>query len=374
MKRIDLSPPGCVRVTGSLHHGDHPAHAEAVGDHAEAPRKEGPAQGHPNLATLRETVEKACCLRLIRSIERDREPLKVRAARASTIRRHHSRAADLKARMHDLVLASRRSWISVVGWIGAILPTQHHPDLGADSASIELDRFLATAFKEQIGFDPHGSRLLVKACSFTPGGAHVPACGRPPQLGLYGTEARFGKASRRSRCARVPRSRPPPSSMPSRKTVCSVKVNRAPSLTDRSSTVASENEIRLLSRSSTPLPSAPPRRRIPVRAQPRRCVRSRKWHAARIFWTRRTAPLVKPSNCQAPRRALISWQIWSSSLASARRARSRGTTKSEIRRPGADERIKIRSASAAASRVLCVTKSTAVGRDFHKSSSCLRSR
>ena len=62
---------------------DHPAQAEAVGEHAEARRPERLRQRHPHLATVGERREGAVGLGYRRHGKRERETVEARACRAS---------------------------------------------------------------------------------------------------------------------------------------------------------------------------------------------------------------------------------------------------------------------------------------------------
>ncbi|MCY1305294.1 hypothetical protein D9M70_550900 [compost metagenome] len=59
--------------------------------------------------------------------------------------------------MHDLVFRSRRSLAAGVGLFGLGVLLERHPhiDLGAKGLLVELDSFIATAFKKEIGLYLH---------------------------------------------------------------------------------------------------------------------------------------------------------------------------------------------------------------------------
>jgi hypothetical protein len=89
-------------------HDDHPAYAEAIGDRAETLGEKRLAERHLHLAAVGERREHAISLGFVPGIEREREALEFRLALLAAVRRHHLRAVDAKARMHDLVLAAGR--------------------------------------------------------------------------------------------------------------------------------------------------------------------------------------------------------------------------------------------------------------------------
>jgi hypothetical protein len=75
----------------------HPRHAEAVGHHAKARRKEGLSKRHLHLPALGQCVEPSVGLGFIGDSQRQRYSLETRLALASAVGRHHSRIADAQA-------------------------------------------------------------------------------------------------------------------------------------------------------------------------------------------------------------------------------------------------------------------------------------
>src|SRR6266542_2568685 len=130
---------------------DHPRHAEAVGDHAEARGKEGLGQRHLHLPAVAQRREQPLGLGLAGHREREREALAARPPFAPTVGDQHRGLADTEARMHDLALGTRRDH----GGVGAVLEAHEHRHLGAERAPVELDRLLAAALEEQVGLDLH---------------------------------------------------------------------------------------------------------------------------------------------------------------------------------------------------------------------------
>src|SRR5262245_65949661 len=84
-------------------HDNHPAHAEAVGDHTEARREEGFAERHAHLPPLGQRVEEPIGHTGIRCGNRQRKPSKSRFAGASAVGRHHGRVTDAETRVHHFV-------------------------------------------------------------------------------------------------------------------------------------------------------------------------------------------------------------------------------------------------------------------------------
>src|SRR5262252_3239073 len=78
-------------------HDDHPADAEAVGDHAEALGEERLAERHSHLAAVGERGEHAVGLGFVPGIDGEREALEFRLALRAAVGRHHVLAVDSKA-------------------------------------------------------------------------------------------------------------------------------------------------------------------------------------------------------------------------------------------------------------------------------------
>ena len=77
-----------------LLHNDHPADAEAVGDHAEALGEKCLAERHSYLSTVGERVEHAVGLGFVLGIDGEREALEFGFALRAAVGRHHGRIAD----------------------------------------------------------------------------------------------------------------------------------------------------------------------------------------------------------------------------------------------------------------------------------------
>src|SRR5262252_4483721 len=95
-----IETPLCNAVAAlrrSSLHDDHPADAEAVGDHAEALGEERRAERHAHLAAVGERREHAVGLGLVLSIDGEREALEFRLALRAAVGRHHVLAVDGKA-------------------------------------------------------------------------------------------------------------------------------------------------------------------------------------------------------------------------------------------------------------------------------------
>src|SRR5919201_6571571 len=136
----------------------HPAHAEAVGDHAEALGEERLAEWHAHFSTIGESLEHAVGLGVVPCINREREALEFRLTLRAAVGRHHLRIADAKTRMHDFVLAAGRNHAGRRR-LRAFLVAHHHLDLGAKRFLVEVERFLAAAVEEQVRCHWHGSLL-----------------------------------------------------------------------------------------------------------------------------------------------------------------------------------------------------------------------
>src|SRR6516162_3135179 len=149
----NIEPPLCNalarRQPRSSLHDDHPADAEAVGDHAEALGEEGLAERHSYLAAVGERREHAVGLGLVPGVDGEREALEFRLALRAAVGRHHVLAVDAQARMHDLVVAAGRNHAGRRR-LRAFLIAHHHLDLGAQRLLVELDCLLAAAVEEQI--------------------------------------------------------------------------------------------------------------------------------------------------------------------------------------------------------------------------------
>src|SRR5215831_5022044 len=78
-------------------HDDHPAHAEAVGDHAEALGEERLAERHSHLAAVGERREHAVGLGFVPGVDGEREALEFRLALGAAVGGHHVLAVDSKA-------------------------------------------------------------------------------------------------------------------------------------------------------------------------------------------------------------------------------------------------------------------------------------
>src|SRR5436305_13487287 len=127
----------------------HPAHAEAVGDHAEALGEERLAERHAHFSTIRERFEHAVGVGFVLGIDGQREALEFRLALRAPVGCHHWGIADAKTRMHDLVLAAGGNHAGRRR-LRAFLVAHHHLDLGPKRLLIEVERLLAAAVEEQI--------------------------------------------------------------------------------------------------------------------------------------------------------------------------------------------------------------------------------
>src|SRR5262249_15457361 len=76
---------------------DHPAHAEAVGHHAEALGEERLAERHSHLAAVGERREPAVGLGLVLGVDGEREALEFWLALRAAVGRHHVLAVDEQA-------------------------------------------------------------------------------------------------------------------------------------------------------------------------------------------------------------------------------------------------------------------------------------
>src|SRR5258707_7565997 len=97
-----IEPPLCNATDArrrrlSRLHDDHPADAEAVGDHAEALGEEGLAERHAHLAAVSERLEHAVGLGFVLGVDREREALEFRLALGAAVGGHHRLAVDAKA-------------------------------------------------------------------------------------------------------------------------------------------------------------------------------------------------------------------------------------------------------------------------------------
>ena len=142
---------------------DHPGHAEAVGDHAEARREEGLGERHLHLPALAQRPEHPLGLGLVGDRERQREALEAGLPHAAAIGGQHRRVADPQAHVHHLLGAARRIGLR----LGIVLEAHHHLDLGAERAAIELGGLLAAAVEEQVRLDLHrlSPRLQPQRCA-----------------------------------------------------------------------------------------------------------------------------------------------------------------------------------------------------------------
>src|SRR5205085_4110532 len=138
----------------------HPAHAEAVGDHAEALGEERLAERHAHFSTIRERFEHAVGVGFVLGIDGQREALEFRLALRAAVGCHHWGIADAKTRMHDLVLAAGGNHAGRRR-LRAFLVAHHHLDLGAKRLLVEVERFLAAAVEEQVRCHWHASLLSV---------------------------------------------------------------------------------------------------------------------------------------------------------------------------------------------------------------------
>src|SRR5215472_17580499 len=169
-----IEPPLCNAIDArrqrrSSLHDDHPADAEAVGDHAEALGEEGLAERHSHLAAVGERLEHAVGLGFVLGVDGEREALEFRLAVRAAVGCHHVLAADAQARMHDLVVAAGRNHAGRRR-LRAFLIAHHHLDLGAQRLLVELDRLLAAAVEEQIRCR-HGLSPLWKSLGKVVGGS-----------------------------------------------------------------------------------------------------------------------------------------------------------------------------------------------------------
>src|SRR5262249_48281658 len=78
-------------------HDDHPAHAEAIGHHAEALGEERLAERHSDLSAVGERREHAVGLGFVLGVDGEREALEFRLALRTAVGRHHVLAVDAKA-------------------------------------------------------------------------------------------------------------------------------------------------------------------------------------------------------------------------------------------------------------------------------------
>src|SRR6516225_7809788 len=98
-----IEPPFCNAIDAgrrrrrSSLHDDHPADAEAVGDHAEAFGEERLAERHAHLAAVGERREHAVGLGFVPGVDREREALEFRLALGAAVGRHHRLAVDAEA-------------------------------------------------------------------------------------------------------------------------------------------------------------------------------------------------------------------------------------------------------------------------------------
>ncbi len=129
--------------------------------------EEGLRQRHLHLPAVGERGEHALGLGLVRRRQRQRKTLEARFSLAVTVGGHHHGLADAEVRMQHLVFGARREH---AGWrgLGALLVTYERRHLRAERLAVELERFLATAVKEQIGFDSHDVSLVTGPGYFFP--------------------------------------------------------------------------------------------------------------------------------------------------------------------------------------------------------------
>src|SRR5207253_6617319 len=104
-----------------------------------------------HLPALHQRRDHPTSLALASHRERQRDALEARVPAASTVRSQHGGLADLEAGMHRLVLGT---WLSHPG-VGAFLEALEGRDLGADRATVELERLLAAPLEEQVGLNLH---------------------------------------------------------------------------------------------------------------------------------------------------------------------------------------------------------------------------
>src|SRR5262245_15977295 len=147
---------------------DHPAHAELVGEHAEAGGEEGLDQRLLDLAAIGEAVEDPLRLGIVLRLNSERDAGKMGLARAVAVRRHDQRLADPELRMHDLVARMGRRPAHVPaaffgrGFHGRrILEAHPHIHLGADRLGVEIERLFGTALERQIRLNTHGLFLFL---------------------------------------------------------------------------------------------------------------------------------------------------------------------------------------------------------------------
>jgi hypothetical protein len=146
-----FSPSHARSLRRGLRDRDHPAQAEAVGDHAEARRPERFAERHLDAAAVGEGVERPAGLRLRRDGEREPDAVELRPVVAA-VGRHERHAADAERGVHDLLLEPRLEHPG--GRRLRALVEAHHPlDLGAEGLAVELQRLLAAAGEVQVRGD-----------------------------------------------------------------------------------------------------------------------------------------------------------------------------------------------------------------------------
>lgn len=135
-------------------HHDHPAHAELIGEHAEAGGIEGFGEGHGGFAPVFEGVEGAVGFGFVGDIQGEGEAFEA-GLFAAAVGCHEGAAADPEEGVHDFVFEAwghrtRRLRFRAV----FVLHGEVH--LGADGGAVEVEGFFTTSGKEEVGFDVGG--------------------------------------------------------------------------------------------------------------------------------------------------------------------------------------------------------------------------
>src|ERR1051325_10275483 len=92
---LQMVKAGCggMSLARLLRDVNHPADAEAIGNHAETRREERFGEGHAHLAAVSKGLEKAISVGRAGQVERKGKTLKVGLARAVAVGRHDGRVA-----------------------------------------------------------------------------------------------------------------------------------------------------------------------------------------------------------------------------------------------------------------------------------------
>ena len=142
-----------ARGMAALFAADHPAHPEAVAEHAEGLGPEGLLQRHVDLAAFAEGGEpgRGLLRRLCR--QRQGKAAERRRRGAHAVGGHQDALADAQVGVQHLVLRARRQ----AHRLRRLLAAHQQGDFGAQRLDVEVQRLLAAAVEEQIGFDFHGN-------------------------------------------------------------------------------------------------------------------------------------------------------------------------------------------------------------------------